>query len=68
MPTKDEQVKNPKEPQSNIQVSEQDQKFEQVNSVTTTEEQASLSQPKTSADAQAAKRDDVDDNKDKLPA
>ncbi|MBW4440757.1 MAG: ChaB family protein [Plectolyngbya sp. WJT66-NPBG17] len=62
MPTGNEQT------QANPQIAAEDKKFEAVNSIQTSEEQANLATPKSSADKLAAKRDDVDEKNEKLPA
>lgn len=62
MPTGNEQA------QSNPQINAEDKQLEEVNSVSSGEQQASLAQPKSSADKQAAQRDDVDEKNEKLPA
>lgn len=62
MPTGNEQT------QANPQVAAEDKQLEAVNSVQTPEEQANLATAKSSADKQAAQRDDVDEQSEKLPA
>lgn len=62
MPTGNEQS------QSNPQIAAEDKQLEAVNAVQTGEQQADLASSKSSADKQAAKRDDVDEKKEKLPS
>lgn len=63
MPTGNEET------QSNPQVSTEDKQIEAVNQVSEGKvDQADLAKPKSSADKQAAQRDDVDEKNEKLPA
>ncbi len=62
MPTGNEQS------QSNPQINAEDQQLQAVNTVQSGEDQANLATPRSSADKQAAQRDDVDEKNEKLPA
>ncbi|MER3433818.1 MAG: hypothetical protein C4288_10385 [Leptolyngbya sp. ERB_1_1] len=62
MPTGNEQT------QSNPQIAAEDKQLEAVNAVQSGEDQASLATPKSSADKQAAQRDDVDEKNEQLPS
>lgn len=61
MPTGQEQT------QSNPQINAEDKQLEQVNAVSSGADQASLAEPKSTADQIAAQRDDVDEKNESLP-
>jgi cation transport regulator len=62
MPTGNERT------QANPQIDVEDKQLEQVNSVSSGEDQAKLAEPKATGDKLAAGRDDVDEQNESLPA